>query len=356
MIGSPSSPTSATPQQTQGQGQGQGQGSPTSTQAPVTNPQTPDLALVKRQGSPMSLLHQQTTPPHHNHQQQHHHLQQAQQQQQAQQHQPGSFPGGKLPPKREGAQASTNSNLQSKSLAALFNSAAKDSRGERAKKPPLRHRNLPPSFFTEPAANFPRIGVGIGSLTSTSGMTLKDLERCGGNPEASEFFELLGPDYSNMLLDQEFFQSGPSPGSLGGGGGRVHQDLSGSMPLPGSGAVGITSGPGLDQVSVPMPYDSSSHYITGGFVYSEPWTVCGEASKKDGGEVVSMRTGGSGDPAALVPVVYNSTDPSSPVGLEDGSTCGLTFPAFFTDCSTPQVPYDGGLTVGGYTRGSYSSL
>lgn len=282
------------------------------TQSPTQGtPQMLDLA--KRQGSPPSLQQQ---PPQQQQQQQQP-LQQLQphqqQQQQQQQAQPGTFQG-KLPPKRDGVQA----NLQSKSLAALFNSAAKDSRGERAKKPPLRHRNLPPSFFTEPA-NCPRV-------TSTSGMTLKDLER--GNPEASEFFELLGPDYSNMLLEQDFFQNGP--GSLAA---RAQQDIS-------------ATGPGLEPVS----YDSP-HYVTGGFVYAEPWTTCAEPPKK-GGEGSIMRTG----PGGQAPMYGTSpSDPSTPVALEDGSSCALAFPAFFSDCSSPQVSYDGGLT-GGYTRGSFSSL
>ncbi|KAM8822257.1 LOW QUALITY PROTEIN: protein FAM181B [Synchiropus picturatus] len=99
--------------------------------------------------------------------------------------------------KRDGVQAS----LQTRSLAALF-SPGSEARG--AKKPPLRHRNLPPSFFTEPAP-----GSGLGSA---SGMTLKDLER--GNPEAADFLELLGPDYSSVLSEQDPYQR--VPGDLGG--------------------------------------------------------------------------------------------------------------------------------------------
>lgn len=265
-------------------------GSPPQQSPSQASPLASDVC--RRQGSPPSSLQQQ---PHHHHQQQ--------------QQQPGTFQG-KVPPKRDGVQA----NLQSKSLAALFNSAAKDSRGERAKKPPLRHRNLPPSFFTEPA-NCPRV-------TSTSGMSLKDLER--GNPEASEFFELLGPDYSNMLLEQDFFQSA-GPGSLP----RLPpQDI---------------SAPGLESV----PYDSS-HYVTGGFVYAEPWTACIGPPKKSG---EGMRTGPGGHAALYSPSDSTATQEV----LEDGSSCALAFPAFFTDCSSSQAQYDGSIT-GGYTRGSFSSL
>lgn len=279
-------------------------GSPPQQSPSQASPLAPDLG--KRQGSPPSSLQQQQQPHHHHHQ---HLQQQQQQQQQSQQQQPGTFQG-KVPPKRDGVQA----NLQSKSLAALFNSAAKDSRGERAKKPPLRHRNLPPSFFTEPA-NCPRV-------TSTSGMSLKDLER--GNPEASEFFELLGPDYSNMLLEQDFFPSA-GPGSL--------------ARLP---PQDVTT-PGLE----PVPYDSS-HYVTGGFVYAEPWTTCVGPPKKSGEGMRTVPGGQAG--------VYSPSDSTAaPAALEDGSSCALAFPAFYTDCTSSQVQYDGSLT-GGYTRGSFSSL
>ncbi|KAK9961850.1 hypothetical protein ABG768_007250 [Culter alburnus] len=166
-------------------------------------------------------------------------------------------------PKKDGMQA----NLQSKSLAALFN-PAKDVRGERAKKPPLRHRNLPPSFFTEPA-NSSRV-------TSTSGMSLKDLER--GTPEAAEFLELLGPDYSNMVSEQDLFHTAPI---------RIQQEVS----------MG------------PEPYDS--HHFSG-----------------------DMRT------LPVQPNLYTHTDLSGSLPVEQSSPCALTFSNFFTDCSTPPVSYD----------------
>ncbi|XP_074534940.1 protein FAM181B [Halichoeres trimaculatus] len=198
-------------------------------------------------------------------------------------------------PKRDGVQA----NLQSKSLAALF-SPVKDIRGEKAKKPPLRHRNLPPSFFTEPA--------NCSKVSSTSGMTLKDLER--GNPEAAEFFELLGPDYSNMVSDQDLYQS---------------------MPLRGQPEMG-----GPD----PASYDA--HHLVSGLLYSEPWTSCSGSSKKAGG---NLRTGPS------QPHVYCPSEAAGAV--EDNALCTLAFPNFFTDCSLPQVSYD---LNAGYNRANYSSL
>lgn len=201
-------------------------------------------------------------------------------------------------PKRDGAQA----NLQSKSLAALFNHA-KDLRGEKTKKPPLRHRNLPPSFFTEPANN--------ARVTSTSGMSLKDLER--GNPDATEFFELLGPDYSNMVSEQELFHTMPN---------RVQQQ----------GTTGLE----------PISFDSHS-LLTGGFLYAEPWATNSGVSKKTG----DIKT----DPGQSS--LYGNTDSSCPVPLEQNSTCSLNFQNFFTDCSVSQVSYD---LASGYSRGSFPSL
>lgn len=200
-------------------------------------------------------------------------------------------------PKRDGVQA----NLQSKSLAALF-SPVKDIRGEKTKKPPLRHRNLPPSFFTEPA-NCSKV------ISSTSGMTLKDLER--GSPEAADFFELLGPDYSNMVSEQDLYQNMPvrvQPGNLGG----------------------------------PDPASYDAHHLDTGLLYSEPWTSCSGASKKHGG---GLRPGPAQPPA------YCPTE--APGSMDDHALCTLAFPSFLTDCSAPQVTYD---LSGGYSRASYSSL
>ncbi|XP_056613070.1 protein FAM181B [Triplophysa dalaica] len=208
---------------------------------------------------------------------------------------PTSSLAGKTPPKRDGMQA----NLQSKSLAALFN-PAKDVRGEKAKKPPLRHRNLPPSFFTEPANN--------SRVTSTSGMSLKDLER--GTPEAAEFFELLGPDYSSMVSEQDLFQVAPV---------RIQQDATESLL-----------------------YDSQ-HFVTGGFLYTEPWGTCSGTPKKSG----DMRT------ATVQPNLYTHTDHSGALPVEQSSPCALTFSNFFTDCTTPPVSYD---LTNGYNRGSFPSL
>lgn len=216
-----------------------------------------------------------------------------------------AYPGGKGAPKRDGVQA----NLQSRSLAALFDPPAKDARAEKAKKPPLRHRNLPPSFFTEPA-NCARV-------TSTSGMTLKDLER--GNPEAAEFFELLGPDYSNMLADQDAFSHGLPP--------RGQQDPASAGADPGG------------------AYDP--HHLVGGFLYAEPWGPCakkaGVCGPGEGARTVAPGTG----------ALYCHSDSSAPSPLEDPGPCALAFPNFFTECSLPQVTYD---FAAGYSRAAYPTL
>ncbi|MBN3308867.1 protein FAM181B [Amia ocellicauda] len=209
----------------------------------------------------------------------------------------------KPPPKREGIQ----SNLQSKSLAALFDSA-KEIRGEKGKKLPLRHRNLPPSFFTEPA--------NTSKVTSTSGMTLKDLER--GNPEAAEFFELLGPDYSNMITDQDIIQGMPV---------RIQQEVA---LEPGS-------------------YDP--HQLVGGFLYTEPWTTCSSFGKKTG--ICSLNLNENVRTIPIQPPVYCHSDSTVASPLEENAPSVSVFPHFFTECSLPQVTYD---YSSGYNRTNFSSL
>ncbi|TRY96348.1 hypothetical protein DNTS_008318 [Danionella cerebrum] len=205
---------------------------------------------------------------------------------------PNASLSSKTAPKKDGIQA----NLQSKSLAALFDHA-KDVRGERTRKPPLRHRNLPPSFFTEPA--------NISRVASTSGMTIRDLEQ--GAQEAAEILELLGPDYSSMVLDQDLFHNTPI---------RIQPE--------------VTTGP--------ESFDSH-HFVTGGFLYSEPWGIGGSIPKKPS----DMRT------LAGQPSLYSHTD----LSVDQSSPCALSFPNFFTDCPAPPLSYD---LINGYNRGSFPSL
>ncbi|XP_061827948.1 protein FAM181B [Nerophis lumbriciformis] len=201
---------------------------------------------------------------------------------------PGSSvqPAGqsKTLPKREGVQAS----MQSRSLAALFG-PAKD-----AKKPPLRHRNLPPSFFTEPA-NCSTVAPAL------SGMSLRDLER--SNPEAADFFELLGPDYGNVSVEQELFQP----------------------------ARGQTDVAGLELAA------HDAHHFAGGLVYSEPWTSCSPPLARKLPE--SLRT------AAAQPALYCHPEAAA---VDDNALCSLAFSNFFAECSIPHFD--------DYSRTTYSSL
>nr|XP_046152691.1 protein FAM181B [Oncorhynchus gorbuscha] len=286
--------------------------------------------------------------------------------------QPSPFQQGKPVHKRDGLQA----NLQTKSLAALFNSV----KGERAKKPPLRHRNLPPSFFTEPANT-----TTTSQVTSTSAMFLGDLERGGGNPD---FFDLLGPDYSNMLSDQDMFQTRGLPSRIidqdmfqtrGLPSRIIDQDMFQTRGLPSRILQHQQTQDITDQVS---PYDP--HHLVGGFLYTEPWSTS-SPSKKAGegvrmgpgtqtplycqsGEVVrtgpgtqtplycqsgeDVRTG----PGTQTPLYCHPVSDSSATGSteDSNSLCTLAFPNFFPDCSVSQVSY--GLSSGGYNTKGFSSL
>ncbi|XP_024263547.2 protein FAM181B [Oncorhynchus tshawytscha] len=257
--------------------------------------------------------------------------------------QPSPFQQGKPVHKRDGLQA----NLQTKSLAALFNSVKEPVKGERAKKPPLRHRNLPPSFFTEPANT-----TTTSRVTSTSGMFLGDLERGGGNPD---FFDLLGPDYSNMLSDQDVFQTRGLPSRI------IDQDMFQTRGLPSRILQHQQTQDITDQVS---PYDP--HHLVGGFLYTEPWSTSSPSKKAGEG----VRTGpatqtplycqsGEGvrtGPGTQTPLYCHSVSDSSATGSteDSNSLCTLAFPNFFPDCSVSQVSY--GLSCGGYNTKGFSSL
>ncbi|XP_061638577.1 protein FAM181B isoform X1 [Phyllopteryx taeniolatus] len=203
---------------------------------------------------------------------------------------PGSSPSaGKTVAKRDGVRAS----LQNRSLAALF-SPSKEVRGEKARKPPLRHRNLPPSFFTEPA--------NCSNVNPAAGMSLRDLERA--NPEAADFFDLLGPDYVSVVAEQELYQNASGP----------------------------------DVAASAASYDT--HHFVGGLLYPESWTNPSPPLAR------KLPTPGQ-------PPLYCHPEATAPVGAEDNTLCSLAFSNFFTDCSVPQVNYD---LSGDFSRTHYSSL
>ncbi|XP_023603180.1 protein FAM181B [Myotis lucifugus] len=194
-----------------------------------------------------------------------------------------------------------------------------------ARKVPLRARNLPPSFFTEPSR-----ASGGGCGPSGCSVNLCDLEK---GPETLEFLELLGPDYgagseAGVLLPAEPLDVFPTGATV----------LRGPPELE----------PGLFE---PPPA------MGGSLPYPEPWSApaC-PATKKPS---LAPPRGGSTltEPLRLLyPAAVNSP------GGEDGPGPLASFGPFFSDCVLPQPPpppqprqvaYD---VCAGYGRTAYSSL
>lgn len=264
---------------------------------------------------------------------------------------------GKATPRREASQAAAAASLQSRSLAALFDSlhhvpggaelaggsvvapaaglrgagaagAGGDAAGPAGgaalpgcRKVPLRARNLPPSFFTEPS----RAGGGSGCGPSGPGVSLGDLEK---GAETVEFFELLGPDYgpgteTGVLLATEPLDVFPTGAAV----------LRGPQELE----------PGLFE---PPPA------TVGSLLYPEPWSALGcPPTKKPN---LAAPRGGStlNEPLrSLYPATADSP------GGEDGTGLLASFAPFFSDCalSPPphQVSYD---YSAGYGRTAFSGL
>ncbi|CAH2225662.1 Hypothetical predicted protein [Pelobates cultripes] len=213
----------------------------------------------------------------------------------------------KPPPKRDSSQA----NLQSKSLAALFDNA-KEIRGDKCKKVPLRNRNLPQSFFTEPA-NTSSAGLLCNSL-----MTFKDPEKV--NQDAIEFFDLLGPDYNNMISEQEIFQ---------GASVRIHQDISAEHSL----------------------YEPNN--LLNGLIYADPWNPCNQVKKSP----VGTCSPNLNETLKCVPLpasLYtNSTDSSITSAIDDSCSNLTSFNSSFPECPIPQMFYD---YSSGYNRIGYPVL
>ncbi|XP_042544650.1 protein FAM181B [Dipodomys spectabilis] len=267
---------------------------------------------------------------------------------------------GKAAPRREAAQAAAAANLQSRSLAALFDSlrhlpggaepaggalavpepglgaaiaggAGRDAAGPAggtpapgARKVPLRARNLPPSFFTEPS----RAGGGSsGCSPSGSGVSLGDLEK---GAEAVEFFELLGSDYgtgaeAGVLLAAEPLDVFPAGAAV----------LRAPLELE----------PGLFE---PPPA------LVGNLLYPDPWsTPSGPPTKKSS---LTAARGGLTLNEPLRPL-YPAAAAADAPGAEDGPGHLASFGPFFADCALPpappQVSYD---YSAGYSRTAYASL
>ncbi|KAM6316861.1 protein FAM181B [Aegotheles albertisi] len=241
----------------------------------------------------------------------------------------------KPPPRREPAQAA-GSSLQSKSLAALFGSLQQGrgaaAGGEAAagggagaggaaggpRKVPLRDRNLPPSFFTEPALPAAR-GPPPGA---------KELEK-GGGAEAAELFELLGPEYGALLPEH----AAPPDAFPGGAAARLPAEL------------GLEHG----LYEAPLPLPAAHHPLLGGLLYPEPpWSPPGPCSPPKKAPPEALRPlypgGGGGEPS-----------PGGGGSEEPGGPLPAGFAPFFPECPLPppQVPYDYGA---GFHRAAYPGL
>ncbi|XP_029458070.1 protein FAM181B [Rhinatrema bivittatum] len=230
---------------------------------------------------------------------------------------PGSAaPCCRPPPRREAAphhhQQQQHASLQSKSLAALFD-GAQEIGGGGGGKVPLRNRNLPPSFFTEPA---PRLSPAPGELEK-------------GGPEAVEFFELLGPDYGHLISEQELF-----PGASV----RIQQD------------------PGAEHALYQPPPPPQHHHLLGALLCPDPWSPCGGGG---GSSLVKKPPAMGAYGLALDESPRGLLLPAAaPYGSSDSAIASpaaqdASFAPFFPDCSLPPMPYDYNA---GYSRAAYPAL
>ncbi|CAM9609752.1 unnamed protein product [Bubo scandiacus] len=151
----------------------------------------------------------------------------------------------------------------------------------------------------------------------------KELEKSGG-AEASEFFELLGPEYAALLPEH-----------------AAPPDA-----FPGRAAeLGLEHG----LYEAPLPLPAAHHPLLGGLLYPEPpWSPAGPCSpprKAPPAEALRPLYPGGGEPA-----------PGGGGGEEPGGGhLAAGFAPFFPECPLPppQVPYDYGA---GYPRPAYPGL
>ncbi|XP_018421209.1 PREDICTED: protein FAM181B [Nanorana parkeri] len=212
----------------------------------------------------------------------------------------------KPPPKRD----TTQTNLQSKSLAALFDNT-KEVRGERCKKVPLRNRNLPPSFFTEPANC-------SSGLLPNSIATLKEMEK--GSQETMEYFDLLDSDYNSLISEQEILQ---------GASVRIHQDITAEHSM----------------------YEP--HHLLNGILYSDPWNPCNLIKKSPVGTCGASPNENFKCLPMPGTVFTSHGDSSLPTGVEDNCSTLTSFTPCYSECSLPQMFYD---CSSGYNRIGYPVL
>ncbi|XP_038272213.1 protein FAM181B [Dermochelys coriacea] len=244
---------------------------------------------------------------------------------------PGPAGHCKPPAKREASQAA--SSLQSKSLAALFDPLHQGRAGEKGpagggggggpRKVPLRNRNLPPSFFTEPAAPPPRAGPKAPEPGGGG----------GGSPEAAEFFELLGPDYGGLLPEQP----------------PAHEAFPARLPPE----LGLE--PALYE---PHPLPPLPPHLLGGLLYPEPaWSPPAKKSAPPAASCGSLSLPEAVRPlpamgAPGAPIYPASSDPAPAGGEESPAQLAAAFAPYFPDCPPP-MPYE---YSAGYNRVAYSGL
>ncbi|TRZ19266.1 hypothetical protein HGM15179_007822 [Zosterops borbonicus] len=218
-------------------------------------------------------------------------------------------------PRREPAQGA-GSSLQSRSLAALFGSLP---RGRGAAEPgaggprkvPLRDRNLPPSFFTEPALPGP----------AARGPPAKEPEKGGGPGEAAEFLELLCPEYGALPMPEP-------PGPADAFGGRPPAE------------------PGLEHGLYELGPPAGPHPLLGGLLYPEPpWSPAAPCSPPR-----------KAPPEPLRPLFPGAADtlPGSGISEEPGGHLPAGFAPFFPECPLP--PPQPHYEYGGFPRGAFPGL
>ncbi|NWU77552.1 F181B protein, partial [Onychorhynchus coronatus] len=181
------------------------------------------------------------------------------------------------------------------------------------RKVPLRDRNLPPSFFTEPALPAP----------AARGPLAKEPEKGGGGAaEASEFFELLCPEYGALLPEHA-----APPDAFGG---RLPAEL------------------GLEHGLYELQLPAGPHPLLSGLLYPEPpWSPAAPCSPPR-----------KAPPEPLRPLYPGGPEPVSGGGgstEEPGGHLPAGFAPFFPECplAPPQPPYDYGA---GYHRVGYPGL
>ncbi|XP_048217072.1 protein FAM181B [Perognathus longimembris pacificus] len=291
---------------------------------------------------------------------------------------PAPAPGpGKAaaPPRREAAQAAAAASLQSRSLAALFDSlrhlpggpepaggapalpeagpgAARGGGGGAgggdaagpavpgARKVPLRARNLPPSFFTEPsraaaAAGGGRDGGPSGGGGAGAGAGAGDLEP--GAPDAVELFDLLGADYG----------PGAEPGVLLAAAAAAEPLDVFAAALRGPSELE----PGLFEPPPPA--------LVGHLLYPDPWSApSGPPTKKP--PLAAPRGGPGGGLTLTEPLRALYPADGAPAPREDapGPPAAAPFAPFFPDCALPPAPPPAPYDYGGagYGRTAFAGL